>query len=139
MSKEPKARGRELDDESAGQHTDGTPVPDEAYYSPERDSMLRVDRRQERRSQTYWVAATQLEPRFADHVQLITTQQIVITMNAAAEGVFHGDNAALTFALIDLIKDKIEALTGDYFDILAEILDRRFFRISAALTLVCNS
>ena len=70
MSKEPKARGRELDDESAGQHTDGTPVPDEAYYSLERDSMLRVDRRQERRSQTYWVAATQLEPRFADHVQL---------------------------------------------------------------------
>jgi len=69
MSEEPKARRRELDD-PAGQHTDGTPVRDETYYSLGRDSMLRVNRRQERRPQSYWVASGQLEPRFADHVQL---------------------------------------------------------------------
>ena len=69
MSEEPGDRRRELDD-SAGQHSDGTPVRDETYYSLGRDSMLRVNRRQEKRSQTYWVASHQLEPRFADHVQL---------------------------------------------------------------------
>lgn len=69
MSEEPKARRRELDD-LAGQHPDSTPVRDETYYSLGRDSMLRVDRRQERRPQSYWVASGQLEPRFADHMQL---------------------------------------------------------------------
>ncbi len=69
MSEEPGTRRRELDD-STGQHTDDTPARDETYYSLGHDSMLRVNRRQETRSHTYWVAVTQLEPRFADHVQL---------------------------------------------------------------------
>ena len=69
MSEEPGTGRRELDD-STGQHADGTPARDETYYSLGHDNMLRVNRRQEKRSQTYWVAASQLEPRFADHVQL---------------------------------------------------------------------
>lgn len=42
----------------------------ESYYSLDNDDMLRVDRRRVPRPQAYWGNAEELEPRFADHVQL---------------------------------------------------------------------
>ncbi|UCD23751.1 MAG: hypothetical protein JSW51_12045 [Gemmatimonadota bacterium] len=70
MTEEPNTRDGDLRDDSGGRLTDGAPEPRETYYTLERDGMLRVDRRQERRPQTYWVASDHMEPRFADHVQL---------------------------------------------------------------------
>ena len=68
MSEEPTRSDSER--EPSGESLDGLPEPDETYYSLERDSMLRVNRRQARRPQTYWVAADGLEPQFSDHVQI---------------------------------------------------------------------
>ncbi len=42
----------------------------EAYYSLETDDMLRVDRRRVARPQVVWGMTDDLEPRFADHVQI---------------------------------------------------------------------
>jgi hypothetical protein len=47
----------------------------ESYYSMERDNMLRVDRRKAHRPQSYWVVGDNLEPRFADHVQMTKVGQ----------------------------------------------------------------
>jgi hypothetical protein len=70
MTEEPTDRRRESEDKSAGRRADGMPIRKETYYSIESDGMLRVDRRQERRPETYWVGSGHMEPRFADHVQL---------------------------------------------------------------------
>lgn len=43
---------------------------EESFYSTEKDDTLRVDRRQTPRPQAYWGSGHDLEPRFADHVQL---------------------------------------------------------------------
>ena len=43
---------------------------EESFYSMETDDMLRVDRRKVPRPQAYWGSGSDLEPRFADHVQL---------------------------------------------------------------------
>jgi hypothetical protein len=42
----------------------------ESYYSLDTDDMLRVERRKTTRPQAYWGESDELEPRFADHVQL---------------------------------------------------------------------
>jgi hypothetical protein len=70
MTEEPDTQREELRDDSVGLRAEGTAEPRETYYTREHDGMLRVDRRQERRPQTYWVASDHMEPRFADHVQL---------------------------------------------------------------------
>ena len=48
----------------------GVPSEVESFYSTEKDDMLRVDRRKTPRPQAYWGSGHDLEPRFADHVQL---------------------------------------------------------------------
>jgi len=48
---------------------------EDSYYSVERDNMLRVNRRRAHRPQSYWVLGDNLEPRFADHVQLTKLDQ----------------------------------------------------------------
>jgi hypothetical protein len=74
MSEEPGAlRGGE--DQSGGTSPDRPGQSDETYYSLERDSVLRVDRRKAKRPQTYWVGADHMEPQFADHIQVIKVDQ----------------------------------------------------------------
>ena len=69
MTEEPDTQRGESMDGSAGS-AEGRSEPQETYYTREHDGVLRVDRRQERRPQTYWVASDHMDPRFADHVQL---------------------------------------------------------------------
>jgi hypothetical protein len=57
--------------ESGSEKSDKPARSEESYYSLERDSMLRVDRRKAQRPQTYWVGADHMEPQFADHVQVV--------------------------------------------------------------------
>ena len=73
MSEEPgerqvgRARNREEDSAKS--------ASEDSYYSVERDNMLRVNRRSAHRPQSYWVLGDNLEPRFADHVQLTKLDQ----------------------------------------------------------------
>jgi len=73
MSKEPGGRqggrGRSREEDSSEL------ASEDGYYSVERDNMLRVNRRGAHRPQSYWVLGDNLEPHFADHVQLTKVDQ----------------------------------------------------------------
>lgn len=60
---------RRNEEQARGGETGRSPV-DESFYSSGKDDMLRVDRRRSPRPQVFWGGGQDLEPRFADHVQL---------------------------------------------------------------------
>ncbi|UCG88981.1 MAG: hypothetical protein JSW71_10775 [Gemmatimonadota bacterium] len=72
----PEEPGRRQGDRGRSRREDlGESASNESYYSLERDNMLRVDRRSAQRTQSHWVVGDNLEPRFADHVQLTKVDQ----------------------------------------------------------------
>ena len=58
---------------------------------------------------------------FADQVQLVPHEEIVVAVNAAAQRIFHWHDAALDGARFDLLKHLVERRAGDGLDFVIEI------------------